>query len=368
MTVLAPDRSLGTLPAVDRGAPGAISVRGLQKSFGTKLVLRGVDLEVPAGQVVALLGPSGCGKTTLLRSIAGLERADAGTISVGGTLLSSEPEHVAPERRRIGMVFQDWALFPHLDVGGNVGYGLPRRDRTPARIEAALALVGLDGMADRAPSTLSGGQQQRVAVARAVAPEPTVLLLDEPFSNLDSALRVQVRTELHRLLVDLGVTAVFVTHDQEEAFVLGDQVAVMLDGAVVQQATPAELYARPASPWVADFVGDANLLPAVATGTTAATEVGPVTLDEEHDGDCTVLLRPEELRLVPTGSAVVDLVEFHGHDTLYLVRVESGAVVRVRRAGAPVHQRGDAVTVVSSGAPAVGYPASAAADSGAGAR
>ncbi|MEQ1788194.1 MAG: ABC transporter ATP-binding protein, partial [Acidimicrobiales bacterium] len=244
----------------------AIEVAGLHKRFSRDPVLRGVDLRVAQGAVVALLGPSGCGKTTLLRTIAGLERADAGTVTIAGQAVVGPGVDVPPERRRVGMVFQDWALFPHLDVARNVGYGLPRKLRTRDRIESALELVGLGGMGKRQPGTLSGGQQQRVALARAIAPEPSVLLLDEPFSNLDTTLRVQVRTELHHLLVDLGVTAVFVTHDQDEAFVLGDEVAVMHDGEVVQQAPPADLYARPATPGVAEFVGDANLLAAGAGG------------------------------------------------------------------------------------------------------
>ena len=213
---------------------GGVDVRGVHKSFGTTAVLRDVDLDVPSGSVVALLGPSGCGKTTLLRIIAGLEAPDAGEVRVGGRLLTGPATSVPPEHRRVGMVFQDWGLFPHLTVAQNVGYGLPRGERRGARVDEALELVGLVGLGHRSPTTLSGGQQQRVALARALAPRPSVLLLDEPFSNLDAALRVQVRGEVHRLLRELGVTTVFVTHDQEEAFVLGDEVAVMSEGRVVQ--------------------------------------------------------------------------------------------------------------------------------------
>ena len=335
----------------------AIEVAGVHKRFVDVPVLRGVDLAVAAGSVVALLGPSGCGKTTLLRTLAGLETIDAGTISIADRLVAADGVDVAPERRKVGMVFQDWALFPHLDVGGNVGYGLPRRDRSSARIEQALELVGLQGMASRAPATLSGGQQQRVALARAIAPQPSVLLLDEPFSNLDTALRVQVRTELHALLVDLGVTTVFVTHDQEEAFVLGDEVAVMLDGEIVQRDDPAALYAHPATPWVAGFVGDANLVAAEADGTGATSPVGRIPLREATRGATTLLLRPEELELVAGGDALVELTEYHGHDTMYLVRTATGPALRVRSASAPLHRRGDAVTVRYVGGPAVSYPA-----------
>jgi iron(III) transport system ATP-binding protein len=335
--------------------PGAIEVAGVEKRFGSTPVLRGVDLYVPEGAVVALLGPSGCGKTTLLRTIAGLESADAGSVVIGGRPVVGPGLDVAPERRRVGMVFQDWALFPHLDVAGNVGYGLSRRERSAARIEAALELVGLGGMGRRQPGTLSGGQQQRVALARAIAPQPSVLLLDEPFSNLDTTLRVQVRTELHHLLVELGITAVFVTHDQEEAFVLGDQVAVMVGGEIVQQAPPADLYAEPASPWVAQFIGDANLLPGVAAGASALTPVGEIPLRVAGHDRTTVLIRPEDLRLTTGGDARVELTEFYGHDTVYLVRTAGGSRVRVRAGASPEHQRGDQVTVRYEGRPAVSY-------------
>lgn len=353
---------MGTL--ADVPAPSTIEVRGLEKSFGRAQVLRGIDLNVEAGTVVALLGPSGCGKTTLLRTLAGLERADAGTIRVGGELVDSPSGHRPPERRGIGMVFQDWALFPHLDVGRNVGYGLPRGRGSANRVEAALALVGLPGIGRRMPSTLSGGQQQRVALARAIAPQPSILLLDEPFSNLDSTLRVQVRSELHVLLVELGVTAVFVTHDQEEAFVLGDRVAVMLDGQIVQEASPAELYARPATPWLAGFVGEANLLDGTARAGAAETVVGPVRVDAAVSGACTVLVRPEALTLLDGGPASVDLVEYQGHDTAYVVRTAAGPTVRVRIPGPPRHGRGDGVTVAYAGEVAAAYPPESGGDAG----
>lgn len=340
------ERPTGTLPRV-AAEPASIEVRGVDKSFGANRVLRSVDLDVPAGSVLALLGPSGCGKTTLLRTIAGLERLDGGTVTVAGRVVAGPGAHVPPERRRIGMVFQDWALFPHLDVGRNVGYGLPRRERSAGRIEAALELVGLGGLARRSPGTLSGGQQQRVALARAIAPAPAVLLLDEPFSNLDSALRVQVRTEIHELLADLGITTVFVTHDQDEAFVLGDEVAVMSAGEIVQQATPAELYARPADPWVAGFVGAANLLPGTADGDQARTAIGSVRVARGTTGDVVVLLRPEDLSLAAGGDAEVELIEYYGHDTMYLLRTPDGTRVRVRAPRAPMHQRGDMVAATA---------------------
>jgi len=354
--------------------PVPIDVRGVSKWFGGLEVLADVDLRVDPGRIVALLGSSGCGKTTLLRTIAGLERLDAGEVRVGDRVLSAAARdvHVPPEKRHVGMVFQDWALFPHLTVAQNVGYGLPRSERRGPRVAAALRMVGLDGLGDRQPATMSGGQQQRVALARALAPEPGVLLLDEPFSNLDSTLRVQVRTEVHQLLADLGVTTVFVTHDQEEAFVLGDEVAVMQAGRIVQQARPAELYARPASPWVATFVGDANLVAGDGRGDHAVTPVGDVALDVSGSGGSArgpveVVLRAEQLRLDPLGAvtahggrgvpATVQLIEYYGHDTVYLVRPDGAEPVRARAAATPRFGRGDRVLVTYDGPPAVVFPA-----------
>jgi iron(III) transport system ATP-binding protein len=353
--------------------PVAIDMRAVSKRFGALEVLRDVDLRVEPGRIVALLGSSGCGKTTLLRTIAGLERLDAGEVRVGDRVLSASARdiHVPPEKRQVGMVFQDWALFPHLTVAQNVGYGLPRSERRGPRVAAALHMVGLDGLGDRPPATMSGGQQQRVALARALAPQPRVLLLDEPFSNLDSTLRVQVRTEVHQLLAELGVTTVFVTHDQEEAFVLGDEVAVMQAGSIVQQARPADLYARPASPWVATFVGDANLVAGDGRGDHAMTPVGDVALDMSASGGSArgpieVVLRAEQLRLDPLGSldaqdarsvpATVQLTEYYGHDTVYLVRPDGGEPVRARAAATPRFGRGDRVLVTYDGPPAVMFP------------
>jgi iron(III) transport system ATP-binding protein len=345
-----------------------VEVRGVQKAFAGVPVLADIDLTVAPGAMVALLGPSGCGKTTLLRIIAGLEVPDAGEVRLGGAIVSADRTFVPPERRRVGMVFQDWALFPHLTVARNVAYGLPRSADRPARVERALSMVGLAGLGDRLPPTLSGGQQQRVALARAIAPEPTVLLLDEPFSNLDAALRVQVRTEVHELLVSLGITTVFVTHDQDEAFVLGDEVAVMSEGRIVQQSTPGVLYARPATPWVADFVGDANLVAGHGRGDRAETALGAIPLLEPAEGAVRVLLRPEEIDLAAVGGdeptptaggapARVELVEFYGHDTVYLLRLDDGPTdLRVRSGAAPAFQRGDRVRCTYRGRPTLAYP------------
>jgi iron(III) transport system ATP-binding protein len=337
-----------------------VEVADIVKSFDGDRVLDGVSLGVDPGSTLALLGPSGCGKTTLLRIVAGLEIPDSGTVEVGERLLSGPGTLVPPEQRRVGMVFQDWALFPHLNVARNVGFGLPRSERrASARIDEALDLVGMAGFADRMPDTLSGGQQQRVALARAVAPRPRVLLLDEPFSNLDATMRARVRTEIHALLQHLGVTAVFVTHDQDEAFVLGDRVAVVASGRVVQHAAPQEIYERPASPWVAGFVGDADFVPGDASGAVAATALGPIPLAVPMQGSVDVLLRPEQLGLDAEGgqglSVAVELVEYVGRDTTYHVASDDGTSLRVRARGVPAWSRGDRAVVTHRGGPTCSF-------------
>jgi len=300
------------------GAPQHVTLRSISHTYDLDPVLADIDLDIAAGSTMALLGPSGCGKTTLLRIIAGLEQPTAGSVAIGDRTVVDRSCWVPPEHRQVGMVFQDWALFPHLTVAANVGYGLPRADRKSARVQEALELVGLADLADRFPETLSGGQQQRVALARALAPRPGVLLLDEPFSSLDATLRHSVRTELRRLLHDLGTTSIFVTHDQEEAFVLGDTVALMRDGRLAQVGTPHELYETPADRRVAEFVGAGTILRCMISQGRADTPFGPVPV-AHGDGAADVLLRPEQLRISPGTTAHVDLVEYYGHDTRYLV-------------------------------------------------
>lgn len=336
--------------------PADLTLESIDKSFGAKAVLRAVSLRVPAGRIVALLGPSGCGKTTLLRIVAGLEVPDAGTVRVGDRVLTDGTRVVTPERRRVGMVFQDWALFPHMTVAANVGYGLARAERKGRRVTDALALVGLDGLGDRLPATLSGGQQQRVALARALAPRPSLLLFDEPFSNLDASLRVRVRADVHRLLGELGITALFVTHDQEEAFVLGDEVAVIHDGVLVQQASPAEVYTHPATPWVAGFVGDANLVPGAVAGDVAASALGALPLAEAATGEVVVLVRPEHVALQAGGTHTVDTVEQYGHDAMVGVQLGDGSALRARLPGMTTLRAGDAVTARYAGGPTRAWP------------
>jgi len=325
----------------------ALRVSGLRKSFGPVDAVAGVDLEVDPGSICALLGPSGCGKTTTLRLIAGLERPDGGAIALGDRTLSGPGEFAPPERRRIGMVFQDYALFPHLDVAGNVGYGLGRRpDRT--RVEQVLALVGLADDARRPVHELSGGQQQRVALARALAPTPDLVLLDEPFSNLDAALRDRLRQEVREILVAAEVTTLFVTHDQAEALSIADSVAVMHDGRVEQLGTPEEIYSRPASHWVARFLGEIEVLPGSAGGGRVECELGAFPTEHGLEGPVDVLVRPESIAIGisgPEGAAGAEVVgrRFFGHDQLVELRLGSGQLVRSRRLGFPAWHPGDRV-------------------------
>ena len=347
--------------------PRGFTVDDVHVTLGETEVLRGVDLQAEPGEQIAVLGPSGCGKTTLLRALAGLQRVDSGEIRVGDRVVASGSITVAPEQRSVGLVFQDWALFPHLTVAANVAYGLPvdarggrsfgrrRKARTRDAVADLLDMVGIAELADRLPGSLSGGQQQRVALARALAPRPAVLLLDEPFSSLDTNLRTDVRVEVSTLLRELGITAVYVTHDQDEAFVLGEQVAVMRDGVVVQQAPPAELYAHPADPWMARFVGDADILAGDGEGSCAMTAIGRIPLEATALGGVDVMVRPEDVVLEAGRDATVVAVEYYGHDAVTSVRTADGSLVRSRTTGAPSFGVGDAVDVHHGGAPSIAF-------------
>ncbi|GIJ11264.1 ABC transporter ATP-binding protein [Micromonospora andamanensis] len=340
-----------------------VVVSGVIKRYGRVTALAGVDLRVPSGRLTAVLGPSGCGKTTLLRCLAGFERLDAGEIRIDGALVAGGGRHLPTHRRNIAVVPQEGALFPHLNVADNVGYGLDRATRRSDRIAEVLALVGLAGFGARMPHELSGGQQQRVAVARALAPRPSVVLLDEPFSALDAGLRAGLRHDVRDALRADGATGVLVTHDQGEALSVADQVVVLRDGRVIQAAAPATVYREPANPWVAEFVGDAVLLPADVEQGVARTALGlvPVT-GAVPDGPVTVLVRPEQVRLTAgTGGVTATVLrhDFHGHDALVGLGLPDGTRItaRVLDGGAPVALGGE-VTVRVDGA-ARAFPADA---------
>jgi len=290
----------------------------------------GLSLRVAPGEILALLGPSGCGKTTTLRIIAGLDAPDAGTVELRGQVVAGPGVSVPPEQRGIGIVFQDYALFPHLNVANNVAFGILHLDRgdRQARVAETLELVGLSGFDRRYPHELSGGQQQRVALARAMAPAPTLMLLDEPFSSLDVDLRAQMRDEVERILRATGTTAVFVTHDQEEAFTLADRVGVLNAGRMEQLATPQQIYHRPATRFVAAFAGAADFVPGTVTSEGIVTEVGILAnLEELQPGErVDVMLRPDDISFVPQrdGPDIITRRYFRGSETVYCLRLPSG--------------------------------------------
>ncbi len=310
----------------------AVDLETVTKRFGAIAAVDGASLAVRAGELVALLGPSGCGKTTLLRLIAGFEAPDGGTVRVAGEPVAG-PRWVPPERRHVGMVFQDYALFPHLTVGENIGFGLSRRGRA-RRTDDVLALVGLDGIGGRYPHELSGGQQQRVALARALAPEPAVVLLDEPWSSIDPILRSAMRDELAAILRAAGTTVLLVTHDQEEALALADRVALMREGRIVQLDAPERLYHGPIDRWSAEFLGVANFVPGRVAAGRAVTTLGAFEANgHAGEGPCAVLVRPELVQLRPSasGDAIVEAREFRGHDVLYRIRLGDGTRLRSQR-------------------------------------
>jgi iron(III) transport system ATP-binding protein len=329
----------------------ALRCSNLTRRFAGVTAVNDASIDVSAGTLVALLGPSGCGKTTLLRLIAGLDRPHGGTIEVAGRTVESETVHVPPERRQVGLVFQEYALFPHLSVEENVAFGLKSGPDRAARIADMLRQVGLDGLGGRMPFELSGGQQQRVALARALAPGPRLIMLDEPFSNLDPSLREGVRREVRRVLRAANATAIIVTHDQEEALSLADEVAVMMDGRILQQAPPAELYRRPASRRVAEFVGDINVIDGRAIGRAVVCDLGTISVIDDLYGPADVLIRPEALQLTEDlgGQAVAVGRSFFGHDQMINLRFDSGLRLASRVGPTFTFRRGARVRVQLSG-------------------
>ncbi|WP_206956528.1 ABC transporter ATP-binding protein [Trinickia acidisoli] len=312
-----------------------LTIRGLHKAFGERAVLRGVDLSVKNGGLLALLGPSGSGKTTLLRTVCGFERATQGTIAIGGRQVDGEGVHVRAEARRIGYVSQEGSLFPHLSVADNIVFGLSRPQRHARhRVDELLELVGLPlSCGNRPPHELSGGQQQRVALARALAPSPSLVMLDEPFSSLDASLRAETRQAVADALVHANATAVLVTHDQSEALSMGHEVAVLWDGRLIQTASPDVLYRRPVSREVASFVGEALVLPGTVEQGSVVCDLGVLKLSAPHvDGLVDVMIRPEQIHVAVHDAADrttegqcdarVEAVTFYGHDARLSLRLE----------------------------------------------
>jgi iron(III) transport system ATP-binding protein len=309
-----------------------LQVENLQHAYGAQEVVRGLSFSLARGAIGCLLGPSGCGKTTVLRCIAGFEGIGAGEIRIGGRVVSGNGVMLPPEKRRVGMVFQDYALFPHLDVAGNIAFGLHgmAREERAARVQELAQLVGLAATLDKYPHEISGGQQQRVALARALAPRPELLLLDEPFSNLDVDLRERLSLEVREIIKASGATAVLVTHDQQEAFAMADEIGVLQEGHIQQWDSAYNLYHRPANRFVADFVGQGVFLPARAVnGSQLEIELGVLKGDTLGAERLEVLLRPDDVvhdDAAPTQAEVVHKA-FRGAEILYTLRLASGRKV-----------------------------------------
>lgn len=343
--------------AATGGSSVKLSIRGLSKGYGSVPVIRDVSFEMRQGEILALLGPSGSGKTTLLRLLAGFEEPDAGEIFIERRCVTGAGVCLPPERRSVGMVFQDYALFPHLTVAGNIAYGL--RGLEPRRRERIVAtmleLVGLQAHRSRYPHELSGGEQQRTALARALAPCPSVLLMDEPFSNLDADRRSQIRMEVLSILRRARTTTILVTHDREEAFCLGDRAGVLHGGRLVQVGAPEAVYHEPVSPFVARLTGEVDLLPGSIRGSRILTELGPLVLEgatssaeerpDSRGGQVLVMMRPDDVDITPDprGPGVVVGREFRGSENLYKIQLPSGREVRSSQPSTVVYPAGKRV-------------------------
>jgi iron(III) transport system ATP-binding protein len=324
--------------------PVILSLKSVCKQFesnSTPAVDR-VSFTLQEGDLLGLLGPSGCGKTTLLRILAGFDRASSGVVELAGQIVAGNGYWLPPEQRNTGMVFQDYALFPHLTIAENIGFGLKNKNngltrrQIKERISEVLVLVGLNGLEKRYPHELSGGQQQRVALARAIAPQPALILLDEPLSNLDVQVRQRLRHEIRNILKASGTSAIFVTHDREEALAISDKIAVMRDGQLEQIGTPEEIYAEPASRFVAEFVTQANFLPAQRRGKIWKTEIGDFeiinseTINSLQRAD--LMIREEEIALKPDekGATIVKERQFLGREYRYCLQTPSGQRIHAR--------------------------------------
>ncbi|MBX9615307.1 MAG: ABC transporter ATP-binding protein [Caulobacteraceae bacterium] len=327
-------------------ADAIVSVEGVRRLYGRKVVLDGVDLTLSRGRILGLLGASGSGKTTLLRTISGLEAIDAGRILIDGQIVCLPGRTVPPERRRVGMVFQDFALFPHLTVAGNVGFGLKGRADRAAVVAGLLERLRLTDRAGAFPHTLSGGEQQRVALARALARDPAVILLDEPFSSLDGALRAEVRDDLVRALRDSGASAIVVTHDAEDAMIMADDLVLMEGGRILQAGSPSDLYRRPTSIAAARLLGPVSVVEAVVRDGTARSVLGERATDL-GDGPAWMGVRPTDLGLAGPGEGLQGRVLTVGFAGAYrVVRFAAGPVILSIHVSGPAPAVGDAVGVV----------------------
>ena len=336
----------GDAVAEESAAP-VVECRGVTKWFGRTCAVEGVSFTVSSGKLLALVGPSGCGKTTLLRILAGFERPDGGIVRVSGREVVGPGVFVPPEKRDVGLVFQDYALFPHMTVAKNILYGMGRKLRGEGRLEFLLDLLGLTAHRDKYPHQLSGGECQRVAVARAVAPRPPLILLDEPFANLDAPLRSSMRANLRRFLHETGIAGVIVTHDQEEALSLADQLGVMSGGNLLQIGPPSVVYTKPSTLEVATLLGHGNVLPGRAEDVQVETELGTHrTLNVCEPGECRAFIRAEAIRAVAPDAGTrgeVQEVIFYGHDQDAIVRTPSGRELRVRLDTRRRLERGDVI-------------------------
>lgn len=331
-------------------ASSVLELRHVSCSYETgRPAVQEISFAAREGEILCLLGPSGCGKTTILRAIAGFEPVRSGQIFLSGQLMSSPDVMTPTENRRVGMVFQEYALFPHLRVQDNIAFGLQQLTRNirAARVQEMLRLTGLEGFERRYPHELSGGQQQRVALARALVQHPVVLLLDEPFSNLDPDMAGRMRQELHELLRRTKTTTVLVTHDHDEAFAMADRIAVLNQGRLEQFDTPEMIYHMPATPFVADFVGQADFIPGTVSHGMVQTELGefPDTIGCKDDTVVVVMIRPDDIHLVPTEDARARVLsrQFRGSENLYTVRLPSGQIVHSSQSSTSVYQAGTTV-------------------------
>ena len=322
-----------------------IRARSVTKSYGSEIVLSDFNLDVWNGSIVGILGISGSGKTTALRLLAGFDKPDSGIIEMRNRVISSEDTFLPPEERNVGMVFQDYALFPHLNVEKNISFGLSRDEIKSGRLEEVLSMCNLETYRNKFPQELSGGQQQRVSLARALAPKPEVILLDEPFTSLDAHMARDLREEVVSLLRQTETTAIIVTHDQEEALSVCDVVSVLENGSVIQSATPQEIYLNPVSQTVANSVGDPNILKGFSVDGRVETSLG--TFVTAYNGALDVSIRPEciELLLDSEGSYVVKECTFYGHDQVISFQNSKGEVFRARSLPNTIYEAGDKVNI-----------------------